>query len=139
MSTALAICSEVRSYTASSTQVVCASTRCDTQAPPEVNLSATSTCSRLSRAMSRTTRLVSTARMLLAHVFSNRILNVRFSLLGHLLWKERRVNVHRRISPCSANKHAIIVLVPFEDGAWTDAELLANLGRYGDLTLCGNF
>jgi hypothetical protein len=77
--------------------------------------------------------------MLLAHVFSNRIINVGFSLLGHLLRKERGVNVHRRIPSCSANKHAIIVLIPFEDGAWTDAELLANLGRYLDLTLCGNF
>src|SRR6202041_278626 len=139
MSTAVAMCSAVRSYTASSTQMVSTSTRWETHAPLEMNFSANSTCSGSSRTTSRTTRLVSTARMSLADVFSNRILHIRHILLGCLPRKECQVNVLRRMPTCSANNNLATLLVPFENGTWAHPELLADLGGYRDLTLCGNF
>src|SRR5258708_11037362 len=139
MSTAVAMCSAVRSYTASSTQMVSTSTRWETHAPPEMNFSANSTCSGSSRTTSRTTRFVSTARMSLADVFSNRILHIRQILLECLRRKECQVNVLRRMPACSANNNLATLLVPFENGTWAHSELLADLGGDRHLTPSGNF
>src|SRR5258708_10080369 len=139
MSTAVAMCSAVRSYTASSTQMVSTSTRWETHAPPEMNFSANSTCSGSSRTTSRTTRFVSTARMSLADVFSNRILHIRQILLECLRRKECQVNVLRRMPACSANNNLATLLVPFENGTWAHSELLADLGGRPNMSLAGNF
>jgi hypothetical protein len=51
------------------------------------------------------------------------------------LRKERVVYLLGRIASCPADNHLIVLFVPFEHGAGTHAELLANLGWHGDLTL----
>ena len=43
------------------------------------------------------------------------------------------------MSTSSANNNLATLLVPFENGTWAHPELLADLGGYGDLTLCSNF
>src|SRR5258708_19443390 len=139
MSTAVGMWSAVRSYTGSSNQMVSTSRRWETHAPPEMNFSANSTCSGSSRTTSRTTRFVSTARMSLADVFSNRILHIRQILLECLRRKECQVNVLRRMPACSANNNLSTLLVPFENGTWAHSELLADLGGDRHLTLCRNF
>src|SRR5271155_963699 len=137
MSRAVAIWTAERSYTASSTQVVSASTRCDTQAPLPMNSSAARTWFASSRTTRRTKTLVSTARMPLADVLSNPLFHIRRSLFCRSLREERLVYVIRRVPPCSANYDLVILLLPFEDGAGSHAEFLANLDRYGDLALSG--
>src|SRR6202020_264481 len=106
--------------------MVSTSPRWETHAPPEMNVSANSTCSGSSRTTSRTTRLVSTARMLLADVFSNRSLYIRHILLGCLRRKECQVNARGRMPTCSANNNLATLFVPFENGTWTHPELLAD-------------
>ncbi len=77
--------------------VVSASTSCDTQAPPAMNASAAATCAASSRTSKRTSRLVSTARMALAHVLANARLDVdRLALGGFGIAKQRRVDVFGR-------------------------------------------
>jgi hypothetical protein len=136
---AVATCSAERSYTASRTQVVSASTRCETHAPPAVNFSAAPTCSGLSRTMSCTTTLVSTARMPLADVLSDCVLHVHRPLWSCVIGKQCVVDILRCITPCPANDDLIALLVPFEYGTGADAEFLANFGRNRDLTLSGHF
>src|SRR5258708_31094069 len=130
MSTAMAICSAARSYTASRTQTVSASTRCETQAPFAMNSSAARTCLASSRTTSRTTTLVSTARMPFANVFSDRDLHIRRGSLFPLFHKEGVVNVLGAEPPGPTDDHSTLMLVPFQHRSLPDAKLLANLGRH---------
>jgi hypothetical protein len=57
--------------------IASANTKCDTHAPLAMNDSASRTCSGLSRTTKRTSTFVSTARMLLADVFSNSLFHTR--------------------------------------------------------------
>jgi hypothetical protein len=52
--------------------------------------------------------------------------------------KQHLVNIFATVATDSADDHAVILLVPFQYGPWPDTEFLANLGRHGDLALCGD-
>src|SRR5262245_2622448 len=137
ISTTVAMAAGALSYTETSTHTASTSTRCDTQAPGSTNLSAAATCLGSSRATSRTSTLVSTARTAPLDVPPNALLQIA-QCSG--LWgrgKHRPMHVLRRITPCSANDDLFTVVVPLNDGSRTDPEFPANLGRHGDLTLRG--
>src|SRR5262245_49664812 len=101
--------------------------------------SAVRTCFGSSRTTRRTNTFVSTARMPLANVLPDSVLHIERSLLCVSLGEEHAVNVFRCVPPRPANHDLIILLIPFEYGAGSHSELLANLSRHGDLTLSGQF
>src|SRR5262245_25508368 len=126
-----------RSYTDTSTHTASTSTSCDTQAPRSTNLSAAATCLGSSRVTSRTSTFVSTARTAPLDVLPNALLHVREGPGTRRRCKDRPMDVLRRIAPCPANHDLFTVIVPLNDGPWTDPEFPANLGGYGHLTLRG--
>src|ERR1700746_2166930 len=103
-----------------------------------MNSSAARNCVVSSRTRSRTTTFVSTARMPLANVFPNRVLNVRRRPLFHPFGKERVVNIFAAEPPDPADDNSVPLLVPFQYGTGADAEFPANLGRHRNLALRGH-
>src|SRR5947207_2797802 len=47
------------------------------------------------------------------------------------------MHIRRCMTARTPDDNSLAILVPLEDGAWTDTQLLPNLGRHGDLTLGG--
>src|SRR3954463_11187297 len=98
-----------------------------------MNFSATSVCCISSRTTSRTSTLVSTARMFLADMLPDSFLHARHFLAGSQAFGEQRlVNIEGGASAGLAHDHFIIRLVPFQDRAGTDPELLPHFGGHGN-------
>src|SRR5436305_3953315 len=110
-------------------------TSCETQAPPATKASAAAVCCASSRVASRTRRLVSTARMAALDVLPHPALElVQRPGLG-LLLEERAMDVLRRIAAGAPDHHPLALFVPLQDRARSNAEPLADLLGYGDLSL----
>jgi len=118
---AVEICSALRSYTASRTHTVSASTRCDTQAPPTMNFSAAPTCAASSRATKRTKTFVSTARMPFSAVLSDTCLYIRGTCLSRRLRKECLMDILRAIPSRPTYDDMIVLLVPLKYGTRPNA------------------
>src|SRR3982750_3625775 len=111
------------------------STSCETHAPAATKASAAAVCWGSSRVASRTRTLVSTARMAALDVLPHPALElVERPGLGSLL-EERAVDVLRRVAASAPNHHPLALFVPLQNRARTDAESLADLLGYGDLSL----
>src|SRR5579883_2002413 len=102
-----------------------------------MNACAWRACSGLSRTMRRTTAFVSIARMPLADIGPYRRFHVAAAPLAAPFGKKRLIHIFRAVSPRAADDDLVTLLVPFQDGARTDAKLLANLRRHGNLPLRG--
>src|SRR5713101_6324734 len=129
-----------RSYTELSTHVASTSTRCETHAPRATKVSAAATCFASSRVTSRTSTFVSTARMAPLHVRAH----AGFHLLDAAgprgaLREQGPMEVFGGIAPGAANDDFLALLVPFQDRARADPELLPHFHRDGDLPLYRDF
>src|SRR5687767_6612127 len=123
------------SYTELNTQVAFISTRCETHAPPSTKTSAALACLASSRVTSRTSTFVSTARMPALHVAPDAFLQL-FQGLGHgAPGKQHPVDVLGAVAPRATDHDLAVFLVPFQHGAGTDTQPLADLGRNRDLSL----
>src|SRR5215208_6256956 len=109
------------------TQMVSASTSCDTHAPLAMNASATAACRASSRVITRSRMFVSTARMLRFDVLLNALLQLFQCMRLRRLGKQRPMNVLRRVSTSLSDEDLLTLLVPFEYRPGTDPELPANL------------
>src|SRR5450631_1756466 len=86
--------------------------------------------------MSRTRTFVSTASMALADIFPNRRLHLRrFPAFRDALCEERLMNLGGADPAGFPHNDISVLLVPLEDGPWTNTEPLPHFGRNGDLTL----
>src|ERR671914_2477143 len=109
--------------------------RCGTHAPLATKASATATCFTSSRVMSRTSTLVSTARMALLDVPPDSVLHL---LDGSPFWclrEQHPMNIFGRIAARLPDDNPVTILVPLEHRARTDTKPLAHFGRNRDLTL----
>src|SRR5262245_6456956 len=86
--------------------------------------------------MSRTRTFVSTARTPLPDVARDAFLQLRCAArLRRPLGKERPVHVLERVAPRPPNDDGAVLVVPLEDGAWTNAEPSSDLRWDGYLAL----
>src|SRR5579862_1252896 len=104
--------------------MVSMSTRCDTHAPPSTNRSAAAACLASSLVIRRTRTLVSTARMTRPYVAPDAVLQFPQRPRFRRTREERLVQVPRRVPSDSPDDHLPAVLVPLDDGARSNAELL---------------
>src|ERR1700755_2039067 len=135
---AVATCRSSSSYADDSTQVVSASTRCETHAPLRTNSSAARTCGSLSRVISRTNTFVSTACMLLFNPATYGLLHLlELARARRPLGKQRTMNVIGRKPAGFAHHDLVPFLVPLENRSCPEPQLPANFGGNRDLPLCG--
>src|SRR4051794_21672819 len=97
--------------------------------------SASSTWSESSRTNSRTRTLVSTARMLPADVFSNRVLGIHRRPWRNAIRKQRLMYLLGAVAASPAHDHLIAFFVPLQDRSRPDPEPLTNFRGHRDLAL----
>src|SRR5947207_862317 len=119
-----------------SAQTTSSSTRCDIQNPAAECFSAIFVCLGSSLRMSRSTTLVSAARMLLPDVIADRSINLLDG--GSRRWpsgEEPLADLGPGRATSASNDDLALPLIPFDDRAGFQPELLTYLDRHRDLTL----
>src|ERR1044071_3424246 len=105
-----------------------------------MNCSAIAICRSSSRMNRRTRTFVSTARILFSDVPPNSFVDLFERVKGRLpVTEDCSMNVLRRVAAGAPDDDFVALFFPFQHRARTDAELPPDLGRNGDLTLCGDF
>src|SRR5438876_7229631 len=135
ISTAVAIAAGPRSYTAASTHMASASTRCGTHAPLATTASAAATCLASSRVASRTKTLVSTARITPLHIAPYPFLQLRNRPRLWRLREQSSVHILRGIAARSTDYDLLVVFVPFQYGARANTKPPPHFSWYRDLPL----
>src|SRR5262249_30658533 len=140
-STAIANCSRVRPYADASTQIVSASTRSDSQAPSDMNSSATLACLGSSIVMIRTTTFVSTLTIALFHIVADTLSKLFDRLWFRWFGENGPMNVLGRILNAAANNKLIPVFVdvPFDYRSWPYTQPFSNYRRHRYLALRREF
>src|SRR5438552_605056 len=96
--------------------------KCGIHAPLAMKASATASCLASSRVMSRTSTLVSTARMALLDVHPDSVPQLFEASPFWRLREQHPMNVQRRIAACLADDDAVAILIPLEHRARPDAQ-----------------
>src|SRR6266542_1208285 len=121
-----------RSYTSLSTHMASTSTRCETHAPRATNASAAATCFASSRVTRRTSTFVSAARMAPLDVPPHTLFHLGDRPGPGRPRKQRLMNLGRGERARATDNDLLAILVPLQDRARPDTELLPDLGRHGD-------